>query len=61
MNVIAQEVAAALLGDETLRKWLAAIPVVLAILAIIVKLTPTKKDDEILAKVQELYAEAKKE
>lgn len=59
MDVIAKEVATAVLEDETLRKYITMIPLMLALLAILVKLTPTKKDDEILAKVQELYTSVK--
>ncbi len=35
--------------------YLSYFAIALSIAAVLVKLTPTKKDDEILAKVQELY------
>ena len=36
--------------------YLSYFALALSVAAVLVKLTPTKKDDEILAKVQELYA-----
>lgn len=43
------------IGDDTMQTlfWLA--PLLFIVATIVVKLTPTKRDDEILEKIQQLY------
>lgn len=54
MDVVIRHIAQAI-GGPDVGAYIAYVAVALSILAVIVKMTPTKKDDEILEKVQQLY------
>jgi hypothetical protein len=54
MDVVIRQALQAIAGPD-LGNYIAYVAVALSILAVIVKLTPTKKDDEMLEKVQQLY------